>query len=319
MKLIILLILLMPFVNAFETNTILVKSVVDIGEVVNPSISIINYEQGDFEIAYGSEGFLSINEDNFYLGDDESKNIILELDSSGLNEGVYTGQISINTEKKSQKIPVIFEIESPKFSFDSVVEARVENENLNARIKILNLFSAERRLGAEYFVKDLEGNIILEDFENIDVLNQVEFSKSYYLPNLEYGDYIFGIKLRNGNEISTSSSLFSVSGEVLLSPEKEGFDYSIIGFIIVLVLIVAFLIFNYFWNRRVIDTKDILNQKLVDLKKIKFSDINKEIRNFEYKKSVLERAYGKGYITKKSYTEGRNKINDSIQKLKKRL
>jgi len=60
-------------------------------------------------------------------------------------------------------------------------------------------------------------------------------------------------------------------------------------------------------------------KKLIDIKKIKFTDISREVRRLEYQKSVLEKAYDERYIQRKSYEEGRKEINKLIFRLKKRL
>ena len=100
--------------------------------------------------------------------------------------------------------------------------------------------------------------------------------------------------------------------------------------IIILILIVAFLTFNYFWNKRIktnarqwreklkTETREF-EKKLSNVKKIKFSDINKEIGKLQYQKSLLENARQKNYITEKSYRNGTRKIEELIKKLKKRL
>ena len=62
-----------------------------------------------------------------------------------------------------------------------------------------------------------------------------------------------------------------------------------------------------------------MNKKLIDIKKIRFSDIARAINKLEYQKNILELAYKKGYIRKKSYEDGKMKVNNLIKGLKKRL
>ena len=188
-------------------------------------------------------------------------------------------------------------------------------------MKIINLVSPNDDVAADYLVKDLEGNVVIEDSEVLSVANQIEFVKSYPLPeNIEYGNYVFAVKTRNGNEISTSSALFEVSSEEIMFSPENGREYSLfVSFAVILALVIAFLLFNHFWNRRVVETANDWNKKLVDLKRVKFSDIGKEIRNLEYKKAVLKKAYEKGYVSRPSYEEGRKKMNLLLAGLKKRL
>ena len=74
-----------------------------------------------------------------------------------------------------------------------------------------------------------------------------------------------------------------------------------------------------YWNKRVVSQAADWKKRVLEIKRIKFSDTAKEIRKLEHQKNLLERAYEKGNIKKISYEEGKKHINELIRKLKKRL
>lgn len=309
----------------FEVNQPVIKSAVKEGEIINNPVSIINTGKArSFKISqFSEEDFIVITESNFYLQQDESKTIETVLDSSKLNAGVYTGKILIETDT-FQEIPVILEVESANALFDSLVDVKAISEEgkreIEAKIKIVNLRSITGEVSLEYYVKNLDGEVLLYDSQSLSVSNQAEITKMYALEATMGEDYIFSAYTREGNSTGTSSALFSFQDEKepYFSGKSEKY-YLIIIFGIVAALALAFVIFNYYWNKKIIDAAKNWNKKIVDLKNVKLGNVSREINNLEYKKKLLKEARARGYITGASYNEGSRKINALIQKLKKRL
>jgi len=316
--------------HKFEVNIPIIQSVVKSGEIVNNSLNIFNGKtEQDFKIKVFSEDkFISVNNDKFSLGDGGDYTLNVILNARNLKEGVYVGKVVIVGQDKSLILPVILEIESPEVKVDISSEISpkfsevVSGGELKTEVNVYNLKSSTGNVLLNYFISNLDGSVILSESQNLVVGNQIQITKTFDIPeNLSEGDYLFYIIASNEGSIGTSASLFSVSKKISLSPvQKTNKNYFFFIFSsIIIVLIVSFLFLNYYWNQRVVNTAKNWNKKLVDIKKIKFGETAKEIRNLEYKNKLLKKAYDKKYIKKDSYLESKRRIDEVIKKLKKRL
>ena len=318
----------------FEASSPIIKSVVKEGESVSVPISIINHgKRQEFNIEHFSEtDFIYIENKALLLGREQGGAFNIVLNSNDYSPNVYVGETvvrAMNHEDNYIMIPVIFEIETHSLNFDisSEIDSKLSELSpggkLNVEIKVYNLGSESGDVSLHYEVKDIKGKLIISEDQELNVNNQAEISKTFLIPNdLEFRNYVFSVSAndKNSNSVGTSSSLFSISKQVLESPEDSSLgNYLVIALIIIFILIISFLFINYYWDRRVkVEAKE-WKKRLVDVKKVKFSDIGIQIRKLEYQKRLLDEAHNKGYITRNSYLEGREKLNSLILKLKKRL
>lgn len=313
----------------FNVNPLSVKVVVKVGEKVNVPINIINLDgKGELFISSESSGnFINIDKKIISFESKRDLSFLAELDSLNLAPGAYAGRIFIDDKNEILTIPVVFEIESTEVLFDSFFEIPsaqfniLPGNDLNVDVKIFNLKSKTGRVHVNFIIKDFLGNTILSESQYVEVGNQIQLSKSFYLPeNLEYGDYLFYVLTESEGLVATSSSVFSVGEQVNLGPKfNESNQYLYAVMILAGVLIVVFFGFNYFWNKKIKDNASYWNKKVVNIRKIKLGNVAKEIHNLEYKKKLLDSAYSKKYIKKISYDDSRKKINELINQLKKRL
>ena len=314
----------------FEVNALVIKSVINEGESLSNPVKIINHgKEQKFNIDYFSENnFIFVEPESFLIGANEEKMFNAIFNSKDYPAGVYFGEIAVKGEKDSISIPAILEIETPSIDFDVSPEIApsysqvLPGGEFAANIKIYNMKLESKEVSLHYAIKNREGNIILSESQDLDVLDEVQITKTFLLPEeIEPGNYVFSILAigKNSGSVGTSSALFDVA--LSLSPlAGRPFSYYLdLALVIIFVLIVSFLVINYYWNKRLVSSVKEWNQKIVDIKKIKFSDIGKEIRKLEYKKSLLEIAYKKRYIKKDSYEEGKRRVDLLIKKLKKRL
>jgi len=324
--------LVSPFVAGgdFEVSIPVVKSIVKQGEIIKHSVNILNLDEGqEFNVNVASGvGFISIEDGLFILNEEESGLFNVVLDARDLNEGVYVGKVSISDQEESQNLPVIFEVESAEINIDvsSEISPRfsrvVKGDKLEVDVNIYNFRSSTGEVSLSYLIRNLAGNIIVSEDQDLIVANQIQITKIFEIPeDLDVGDYLFSIVATSDGSIGTSAALFGVSEEIaLIQGNEKNKDYFFFVFSSIIVLLIAsFLFFNYYWNKRVVDTAKHWNQKLVDVRKVKLGTEAKEIHKLEYKKKLLEKAYEKGYVKNVSYLEGRKRINEAIRKLKKRL
>lgn len=314
----------------FEARPFLIKSVLERGESISHSVTIKNFGESQiFEIRPNAD-FISVNVERLSLDKDEEGNFEVILDSLDYGEDVYVGKIIISGDDKEINIPVTLEIQTVFPLADVSIEVPqgfsgvVPGSGFITDITVHKLKGQIDDFVLEFFVKDFDGEVIYFDQQDLIVDNQITITKIIPIPEDSLGDYMLSVLIRakTGDSTGTSSFPFSVFPE--LSPESQEREirfnyYLFITFGIILVLIISFILFNHFWNRRLVTNAKEWNKKLVDIRKVKFSDSSKEIRKLEYHKEVLENAYNKGYIRKKSYEDGKKKINDLIKRLKKRL
>ena len=165
--------------------------------------------------------------------------------------------------------------------------------------------------------------MIVSESQSLEVNNQARVSKSFFISeDVDEGEYVFSVLAidESSNLVGTSSFLFNVAEKILTSPDDRSFNYYLgMAFFVTFILIIAFLLINYYWNKRFITSSKEWNKKLINVRKVKFSEIGKEIRKLEYRKELLDRAYNKGFIKRKSYEDGKKGINNLIAELKKRL
>ena len=315
----------------FDVSAPIIKSVLKDGEsVINP-INIINYERKQrFNISHYSDGnFVSIENDDFVLDANRGGTFNVIFNSNYYGPGIYVGEVFVLGEKNSISIPFIFEVETHSVNFDVSAEMAPGLANIApgndfiADVTIYNFGSEDGDGSLHYMISDLKGRIIISEFQNFSIGNKLQITKTFPIPeDIAPGDYVFSVSAsdKNLNSVGTSSLLFNISKEIATSPETKDFFNYYLNFAlgIIFILIVAFLVINYYWNKKLIVTSRQWRKKLIDVKKIK-GDVSKKISKLEYSRSLLEGAYNKGYIKKRSYNEGKQEINSFIHKLKKRL
>jgi len=175
--------------------------------------------------------------------------------------GVYIGKILAKTDSYEKSVPVIIEIESKNVLFDMnlnpVARDRkvLQGSSTTFEIRVFNLKSIDSfSVDMDFFVKDIKGNTIISESENVVVKTQASFFKTLKIPdNLKTGNYVFVALASLGDSVGTASYLFDV-GEI----EKEERAAQFIGFcrndplcwvlsIIVLLLIFTIGAYSYFF------------------------------------------------------------------------
>ncbi len=311
----------------FSVNALTIKAVIKEGNSINYSIDVLNLnERQEFNAEFFSKfDFVSIDKKNFVLGKNETAilNIVLKGD---YGKGVYVGKLIVSEKNDSITIPVLLEVESelvlvdvasrtaPKFFFAN------PGGRFVADVSAYNLNGQSNDVELEYYISDLLGNIIIFKAERLSI-DYVGIRKSFILPeNIEYGDYVFYIYARRGSSLGTSSLLFNVAPDLGLSPaENRAFDdYFSFVVAMLIALIFVFIVFNHFWSKKLVFNAMEWRKKVDEIKRIKFSSKSRQIRKLVEQRRLLDIAYGKKYIKKESYEEGRKKIDELIKRLRTR-
>ena len=168
--------------------------------------------------------FLKISPDNFYINKRRSETISLNFTAKIDTEpGLYTGKIFIKGEGKTKVIlvaivvePLIKEPGRPLFDVTLTIpsEYRVvpQGGEIVLDTKIFNLGDpVEEKISVNYFIKDLENNIIATRKHFVKIDEELSLTKKIKLPrSLPEGDYIAIVEVRYEDLKAISSRFFKV-------------------------------------------------------------------------------------------------------------
>lgn len=243
----------LSFVAAFEgrdfdVDSALLKMVVKEGDSVNKTLKITSYRGGDFSVDKNGLGFVSV-EGFFNLDFGEEKTLELRLDSEGLAPGIYFGEMLISSGTVVA-IPIIFEVESREVFFDSSISVPLEYSrvyvggSLVIENRIFNLENIGlKNIDVHYFVKDFKGNSLFSEDENLAVETRTLNTKMVSISeDVEPGDYLFGVILKYGDSVGTSSYFFRISEEEVVS-DRDSENYFLWVVVLLLIALIFFIIY----------------------------------------------------------------------------
>jgi len=160
---------------------------------------------------------------------------------------LYLGKIMVKGDGIEEEILVILEVESKDILLDVYAEIPLTSKrvlpggDLFTEIRIFNLgaFRGAKEIKIEYKIRDLDGNDIFEEHENITIEIREDFIKKIHIPeNIEYGDYILYIRAIYDGEVASASARFEVVKSKATLSEKI-----FIGIIVFLIIIISFLVY----------------------------------------------------------------------------
>jgi hypothetical protein len=196
----------------------------------------------------GLDGMGSLSENVFSVGSEESEEIIFVLD--GLEDfvgGVYTGTIKITSEVGETLIPVILELHSSEPAIEGIANlipsSLVESGGKAVvELKLYDLKGADSdKTFVEYGLFDFSGEKLISTEEEITIVDKISLMRFMDIPGgLNDGDYVFFVVMKNGEEVSTISSVLSVG-------KKDAWNFfgenQVYFFVLLVVFLLFFLIF----------------------------------------------------------------------------
>lgn len=276
----------------FEISPPIVKLVIKESESVASPLSVINNGESQiFHIDYSSqEDFISIKENDIFLDKEKGGTFDIIFNGKDLKAGVYLGEIVISSEKSSIGIPIIMEVETQNIKFDAAVDIvpsfseLAPGEDIIFDVNVYNLGSESGDVVLYYSIKDFNGKEIYSEQQRINVNNQVKITKKFSIPeDAELDNYILSVYAveESSGSTGTSSFLFSLSDEILKSPDEGYTNYFFgLALMIIFVLIVAFLIINYYWDRQLMinsqNWKERLNEMQTEMQSEMQQEVHKE-------------------------------------------
>ena len=299
--LLVVFVLSFVFVSAessFEVNNVLIKVSLHQGESVSKDVSIYSSEGGEFDFELiGLEG-VSLERENLVLGKKEKKEVSVIFDSGKLEPGIYVGSIVVKDTKGEQVIPVIFEVESEDVFFDINLNIPLEYGEIEqgkkfvAQLKIFDLVSAggtsvgfgSSSVDVEYYIYNLEGDVLSSENENLVVNNQASVTKSMTFPEkVGFGQYVFGAVVRSDGSVGTASHFFVISDSS--SDFSLGdFDFGSNWVLVILAVFVGVVLFMFFYlirdrDKLIMALKRYNSQELEKQKEMLFAQQRMVLKN----------------------------------------
>lgn len=250
-------------------------------DIFKQPFKITNNNKNLLKLVFESnlKDIIIFSEERINLMPRESKSIELIFQSKpNTKKGVHTGKILIkNNGVVIKEISVIVEIETTQKLFDLTMNILPEyktiksSENLPVIITIFDIAGiGKSEVNLEYQIKDFSGNILNGLEENLTIENQMSFTKLINIPwNTKAGEYVVDVILRKGATVSTTSQVFTVSGELYEEKPLSNNNLSVILIILIIALFIATLVIISKFKRLA-----------------KNSKIHKKTHNFKIKRKV---------------------------------
>lgn len=306
--------------KGFKADTIILKSVIKQGEVISNNFKITNLkEKQNFKISIRDlKSFVSLSEDEFELDKDESKNIEVGFKGYSYPPDVYVGSLVIEADSRKEIIPVILEIQSKEVSFAANLNIPASSKQITPGeqviigVKIFNLLDTKpHTVKLSYSIKNLEGENIFLESENVVVTTENQLIKNILIPeNINLGDYAFTLTIGFEDSLSTSSYLFSVVEKESVFSNLGGSGVTIIFAVIVLGFVLGIVIlFIYMMKER--------DRLFMQLKKQQTNELRSALEKIKQRKQavvVIAKPAEKKKIERK-FKEARKK---AVKKIKEK-
>ncbi len=236
--------------------------------------------------------------------------------------GLYTGRIIITSEDKTEEVSVIIEVETRRVLFDVSLALPPEfrkayaGQEITIIPTIFNLADIPKaNIELVYLIKDFEGTTVFESKEQISLKSQVSFSKKIKLPEgLKEGKYVVSVYAKYRDSLGVSSETFDIVKKDKFAIIKDNIFNIMI--ILVFIIIIVGVFISIRMQHKTFRTMQIkTKQKPTRIKETVIVGDSADIYRLRKKLESLEKSYGEGYITEKTYKESKDNIEKALKKL----
>jgi len=288
--------------ESFEVNSALLKMNLPSGGLVSFDLEITNNlakNQGFSLYFENLNTIASLEEYEFVVGGRGTKKVRAFFKDSMNQPNVYVGELVIEAES-TKKIPVILSIndEGKNFAITQRVITSYQEahpgEEFGMEVTLTNLKDHKsHNVEVIYIIKNLQGEVFVEEKETLEVKNTVSKIKVLDIPkNAKYGKYVFIATVNNGGK-STASYPFEII--------KKRLPDVIYVLIIFAVFVVGTVIFFFYFVKTSGLTK--LRRQHAEERRINLGEIK------DYKKRIKEiRNRAKREIRLKQLRKAKEKI-----------
>lgn len=324
-----------PEATKFSIEPEIIKVVLKTGGIFKSSVKIKNTDTitQNFKIDTGVfKDFIAVDETEFTLQSGEEKEISLIFYAlENMKEGTYTGKIKIYGTAGYKELSIIFSVKSKLLLFDVTLSIPTKykevkpGEEILLQIILFNLGEEERAdVQINYYIKDFDGNTIIEKESVVGVETQASFSTTLKIPeNASDGQYVAGVNVRYDDSIGTASDIFYISRKkkFLFFPLKIEIIPILIT-VIILIIVVIFVLEHYakkFKGLVKIHAENLDKiEKRIKQGNLKMVEATKLRNKLNTQLALINKAYEKGYIKKDAYEKSRERISNAGRILKKK-
>jgi len=175
---------------------------------------------------------IRVSDIEFYLNPGEAKEVTFTFSASkDKTPDIYLEKAILVTDGLEKEILFYIEVESLGFLFDVDLEIPKDptvykpGDELISQVTFYNLGKAgETDVQIEYVIKDIKGNIIFGEKQNLIIGMSLSMTKTFKLPDtIEEGDYIFYIKVTYDSNTASASKWFTVKRTPAFLSSLKGF------------------------------------------------------------------------------------------------
>lgn len=281
-----------------EVNSALLKLSLKQGDTGSQPFSLLSSEPNIVNLAVKNVPGVTLSDESFFMNPGETKSVDLRFNSSGLDTGVYVGNVLIKGKDSSSVLPVVLEVESKDVFFDANLdippfysEVAPGNQVL-AQIKMFDLTSGGTSKGLgpasvniNYKVFREDGALISSETETLVINQDSGITKSVTIPSdAKEGIYVMVVELVYGTSVGISSEMFTVSRSAAAINGFTLGNLSFSWFTVVVAIFGIILLFIYFFFLLVRDR----DKFMVALKAYHDSEMEKQKEFLMDQKCVLE-------------------------------
>lgn len=345
----ILAINLISFAQAasFEVGSVLMKVSILEGSSVEKKLTVYSENGGQFSAKLSEIKGVGLSETSFVLEKGESKTLSLVFDATGLNSGVYVGNVLFSSVGEQISVPIIFEIESKDLFFDSNLDIPPQYQKilptgkLVAQVRVFDLTSGatseglgNSKLDVDYKIYSVvNGQEISTDSESIVVNKVTQITKTVsFGQGIREGLYVFSVVVKYKSSVGVSSYLFEISNDINSAQtglNADDFDWKFLAALIVIFFLFLSMVFLFVYllkdrdklmvemrnynNLELKRQKEFLLEQARLVKKRKLVSASKVNKDIKSKMGVLKKEHKKRLTELKSL----KKKGDTIAMMKK--
>lgn len=224
-------------ITTFELDRNLIEVKLKQGQSLRESFVVTNSfeDTTEFKIDIDNlQKFLVLSEDSFEVEAGKDREINIDFFASEVEQpNIYPGKINVVHGTITKSMNIILEIleKAPLFDVRSaLIKDRLNRgEELKTRITLKNIGDLKTvDVSLDYSILDFQGTELKVEHETVGVDESAVLERTFALPaDIEYGDYLFAVKLTDSEgKIATSANPFSIVEDRSIFPFLD--DYMIL-------------------------------------------------------------------------------------------
>lgn len=268
-----------------------------------------------------NESVIQVSSNLLEVGPSQKLDAALVLTApNSLGVGVYLEKLLVSSSLFNTGLSVIYEIVDYEalLEIQATASSKFVNPGEALFFDILPSYvdGNKKEVSLKYYIKDLDGRVIIENTENYTVEEGIVITRSLQIPKeIALGDYALVVEAGYDGISVYASDVVRIGAEIFT------------GYSIILFLLVGFgaLVLWYEWKEHhlkkiIYYQHNLMRDVHSRLKEENFSylDAVAEIERLRWQKHLLDQSFSKSYINKDSYQRQMESIDGAIKDLRTR-